>query len=86
MTMLQDHGVPRSDAATNEPSAGKGLRRVLAFALPPLILAILFGGEWYAFSYLVLNDDNRFLVPPPHQVWQEGLGDPGARPSFSTGY
>jgi NitT/TauT family transport system permease protein len=85
MTMLQNQGIPRSDAATNERSAGKGLRRVLAFALPPLILAIVFGGAWYAFSYLVLNDDNRFLVPPPHQVWQEGLGDPGARAQLLDG-
>ena len=85
MTILQDQGIPRSEAATERSTAGKGLRRVLAFALPPLILAVLFGGAWYAFSYLVLNDDNRFLVPPPHQVWQEGLGDPGARAQLLDG-
>jgi NitT/TauT family transport system permease protein len=83
MTTLQEPGIPSSPAATNERSAG--LRRVVAFALPPLLLAILFGGAWYAFSYLVLNDDNRFLVPPPHQVWQEGLGDPDARAQLLDG-
>lgn len=53
--------------------------------MPPLLLAVLVVGAWYAFSYLILNDDNRFLVPPPHQVWQEGLGDAAARTQLMQG-
>lgn len=53
--------------------------------LPPLLFALLVVAAWYAFSYLVLNERNRFLVPPPHQVWLEGLGDPSARAQLLDG-
>jgi NitT/TauT family transport system permease protein len=85
MTTLDDPGPPSAEIATAERGAGPGLRTAVAFALPPLAFALLFGAAWYAFSYLVLDDDNRFLVPPPHQVWQEGLGDPAARAQLLDG-
>ncbi len=53
--------------------------------LPPLLLALLVVAAWYAFSYFVLNDDNRFLVPPPHKVWREGFVDPQARAQLMGG-
>jgi NitT/TauT family transport system permease protein len=31
---------------------------------------------WYLVSYLVLPADQRFLLPPPHQVYGEALGNP----------
>ncbi|MGH8923720.1 MAG: ABC transporter permease [Acidimicrobiia bacterium] len=61
------------------------IRRTASFVVPPLVFAGLFVAAWYAFSYLVLDDDNRFLVPPPHQVWQEGLGDTEARTQLLSG-
>ncbi|MGH8927260.1 MAG: ABC transporter permease [Acidimicrobiia bacterium] len=85
MTRLRDPGTVSAEVANVERGAGEGLRKLLAFVLPPLVFAMLFGAAWYAFSYLVLNDDNRFLVPPPHQVWQEGLGDPSARVQLLDG-
>jgi NitT/TauT family transport system permease protein len=61
------------------------IRRAASFVLPPLVFAGLFVAAWYAFSYLVLDENNRFLVPPPHQVWQEGLGDMEARTQLLGG-
>ncbi|HAQ60145.1 MAG TPA: nitrate ABC transporter permease [Microbacterium sp.] len=43
----------------------------------PIVLAL--GGIlliWYAVSYLLLREDRRFLLPPPHQVFGETLGNP----------
>jgi NitT/TauT family transport system permease protein len=50
-----------------------------------LAFAGLVAAAWYAFSYLVLNEKNRFLMPPPHQVWQEGLANPAARTQLMDG-
>jgi NitT/TauT family transport system permease protein len=42
--------------------------RWLAFWGPPLVVFGIFIGFWYFFSYVILNPDRRFLVPPPHMV------------------
>jgi len=44
-------------------------------ALP--IVAALLGiiAIWYAVSYLLLSESRRFLLPPPHQVLMETLGN-----------
>lgn len=75
-----------SEVVALDRQVGGGLRGTLGFVLPPLGFAGLFVAAWYAFSYLVLNEDNRFLVPPPHQVWQEGLGDVAARTQLLDGF
>jgi NitT/TauT family transport system permease protein len=33
-------------------------------------------GVWYGISYLLLDPDRRFLVPPPHEVIRVGFLDP----------
>lgn len=43
--------------------------------VPPLALIVGVAG-WYAVSLLVLDPGRRFLLPPPHQVWQVSLSDP----------
>jgi NitT/TauT family transport system permease protein len=42
---------------------------------PPLAVLAAFTGAWYGVSYLLLNRDRRFLVPPPHAVLQVGFLD-----------
>jgi NitT/TauT family transport system permease protein len=43
----------------------------------PIVLAILgILAVWYAVSYLLLTEQRRFLLPPPHQVFAETLGNP----------
>jgi NitT/TauT family transport system permease protein len=33
-------------------------------------------GVWYGVSYLLLDPERRFLVPPPHEVVRVGFLDP----------
>ncbi len=35
---------------------------------PPSIVFVLFLGVWYLFSYVLLDSDRRFLLPPPQAV------------------
>ncbi|MGQ0847541.1 MAG: ABC transporter permease [Actinomycetota bacterium] len=73
------HSPPRLDQKSTR------LRRATAFVVPPVAFAGLFVAAWYGFSYLVLTDRNRFLVPPPHIVWHEGLGHPAGRAQLLEG-
>lgn len=43
----------------------------------PIVLAVVgIVVIWYAVSYLLLTPSRRFLLPPPHQVLTETLGNP----------
>lgn len=62
--------------AVAPPRRGGGLRAAGSRGLP-IVLAILgILVIWYAVSYLLLTEQRRFLLPPPHQVFAETLGNP----------
>ena len=42
--------------------------RGLGYWAPPFLLFLAFLGVWYLISYVVLDGDRRFLLPPPHSV------------------
>lgn len=50
-------------------------RRGLAVVLPPLVVGVAIIGIWYFVSYVILDEDRRFLLKPPHEVWQVGFAD-----------
>jgi NitT/TauT family transport system permease protein len=50
-------------------------RRVARRVVPPLIVVACSIGVWYLVSYYGLSKDQRFLLPPPHQVFKEGFLD-----------
>jgi len=53
-------------------------RRVRAWVMtlvPPLVLFALFVGFLYLVSYVLLSPQRQFLLPPPHDVVQNGLFD-----------
>lgn len=50
-------------------------RRLGETVVPPIMLGVLLLVVWYLISYLVLNDSNRFLLSPPHQVWRQGFAN-----------
>jgi NitT/TauT family transport system permease protein len=52
-----------------------GRRRRLSSWGPPFAVLLAMIGVWYGVSYLLLDEDRRFLLPPPHQVIQVGLLD-----------
>jgi NitT/TauT family transport system permease protein len=56
--------------------APSGRGRWLRFWGPPLAVLMAMLGLWYGVSYLLLDPDRRFLVPPPHEVVRVSFLDP----------
>ena len=54
------------------PKPAKGESR-WAVVLPPLLLGVVLIAIWYAVTYLVLDEQRRFLLPAPHKVISEGF-------------
>ncbi|MGO1581756.1 MAG: ABC transporter permease [Actinomycetaceae bacterium] len=48
---------------------------VVAAAWPIAVALLGIVAIWYVVSYLVLPEDQRFLLPPPHEVYAGALGD-----------
>ena len=61
-----------SPGAEARPAAGR-MASLLRVGVPPTLVALLIILIWYGVTYLVLEPDRRFLLPPPHGVIQEGL-------------
>jgi NitT/TauT family transport system permease protein len=60
----------------DRPAAGRSrFHRVAWRVLPPLAFFALFVGFLYLVSYVLLSPQRRFLLPPPHEVVQNGLLD-----------
>jgi NitT/TauT family transport system permease protein len=62
---------PAVPAARRPPGRG----RWLAYWGPPFAVFLAVIGVWYGVSYLLLDPQRRFLVPPPHTVVQVGFLD-----------
>ncbi len=58
-------------------TAPRGARSRAAFRLvaPPAIVFAVFLGSWLSFTYVALSPDQRFLLPPPHEVVRVGILD-----------
>ena len=63
------------------------LRRTgrLAGWAPPVVVFALFVGVWYLISEVVLDDQRRFLLPPPDDVIAVAFLDPANRASLLEG-
>jgi NitT/TauT family transport system permease protein len=66
-------------AAAIEVRMPRRRSRWLGIWIPPLIVFGLFIGVWYFFTYVVLDTDRRFLVPPPQAVVQKSFLDADTR-------
>jgi NitT/TauT family transport system permease protein len=64
---------PTQVAARLAPRRGE---RWLSFWGPPFLVLLAVMGLWYGVSYLLLDTDRRFLLPPPHAVVQVAFLDP----------
>jgi NitT/TauT family transport system permease protein len=65
-------------AGEPEPVQVKRRRSVLdvaAMVLPPILIFAAFIGVWYFITYNLLESDQRFLLPPPHEVVRFGFLD-----------
>ncbi|MBG6098062.1 ABC transporter permease [Nocardioides luteus] len=67
-----------TEAAPAEPRrrTPSVLRRLLAKVVPMIAALAGLAGLWYLVTYVILSEDKRFLLPPPHQVFGETLGRP----------
>ncbi|MFJ6653088.1 ABC transporter permease [Microbacterium sp. NPDC091313] len=64
---------PRANAAASFSRTARGAG---ARALPILLALVGIIAIWYLVSYVFLSDSRRFLLPPPHQVIAETIGNP----------
>lgn len=66
------------------PRPGATIRR-LGSLLPPVAVAVAAIGVWYLVSYVVLDAQRRFLMPPPHEVVAAGFLNPVIRTALLNG-
>lgn len=55
------------------PGKGGPVRRFAVLVGPPIAVAGVIVGVWYLLHYVLFSPTQRFLLPAPHQVVQEGL-------------
>jgi NitT/TauT family transport system permease protein len=65
---------PTQAAARTAPRRRR--ERWVSFVGPPFLVFLAVIGLWYVVSYLLLDIDRRFLLPPPHAVLQVAFLDP----------
>jgi NitT/TauT family transport system permease protein len=70
-----DEAVARGGAAATA-RVGDGRRRWLVSWGPPAAVLVASIAVWYGVSYLLLDPQRRFLVPPPHDVVKVSFLDP----------
>lgn len=88
MSADTDHVTTSDDALAAAGNEGAGLalstvrtrqrpasrtRHLAGIVLPPLVMGAIVLGIWYSISYLVLAEQRRFLLRPPHEVVQVGF-------------
>jgi NitT/TauT family transport system permease protein len=59
-------------------------RRILGVWLPPLGTLLIVLGLWYYVAYVGLDQDRRFLLPPPHRVVKVAFLDSDNRADILT--
>jgi NitT/TauT family transport system permease protein len=50
-------------------------REAAEIVLPPLVLGAVFISVWYFVTYVILDPARRFLLRPPHEVWNVGFAN-----------
>jgi NitT/TauT family transport system permease protein len=61
------------DSGDLPPVRSAGRPRLHRTFGPPVVAFGIFVGAWYFVSYVLLQPNRRFLLPPPHQVVQGGF-------------
>ncbi len=68
-------GEPEPTTSSGAYQAKSQVRELAEKILPPLVVGAGFLGVWYFVSYVILDETRRFLLQPPHQVWNVGFAD-----------
>lgn len=79
-------GAPKRGSGAPAPAAKRANRTELAKVFGPLGVFGLFIGFWYFAHHVLMSEQRKFLVPPPHQVvnqsvltWNIERGSAGSR-------
>jgi NitT/TauT family transport system permease protein len=57
------------------PESKSRARQIAAGVVPPLLAFAFFIGVWYFVTYVILDPDRRWLLPPAHDVVKNGFLD-----------
>jgi NitT/TauT family transport system permease protein len=78
MTVGTRPDVPTAPTLVQPPTAPlrRRRRRPVSAWLGPTVTLLLVLGVWYLISEVMLADDLRFLLPPPHEVVRDSFVDP----------
>ena len=60
-------------------------RKSRAEIFGPAVTFVAFIGVWYLFSQVIMSPERRFLVPPPHDVWNATIVDATQREELLGG-
>jgi NitT/TauT family transport system permease protein len=71
----------RGPRAVSAGTRRRHVRRIVA----PAVVFLLFIGVWYLFAEVLMSPSRRFLVPPPHAVWQESIANAANRDELLLG-
>jgi NitT/TauT family transport system permease protein len=83
MTLIDDKELTAAPAPGAAPARASGFGAKVRGWLPPLGVFAVIIGIWYVISYVVLDEQRRFLMPPPHKVITDALLDPVAMERMS---
>jgi NitT/TauT family transport system permease protein len=64
-----------ADAGTQPEARRSRAAAVASVVMPPVVVGVAIIGVWYFVSYAILDPKRRFLLRPPHEVWQVGFAD-----------
>jgi NitT/TauT family transport system permease protein len=67
------------DAPAALPKQSRNVGHTIGVVVPPLVVAAFVLGVWYLATYVVLDEQRRFLLPPPHAVVTESFADHATR-------
>lgn len=76
-------GAPSDDEIVR-PARSTTARLLFRYG-PVLLVFVVFIGIWYAMHYVILDEDRRFIVPPPHDVIDEAFLNDKARAELFEG-
>ena len=65
--------VERPSARAARRTFGSHAKRVFWAVIPPIAFLIVFVAFLYLVSYVLLSPQRQFLLPPPHEIVQNGL-------------
>jgi NitT/TauT family transport system permease protein len=69
-TQLTVAAKPAVDSTGGVAQSARALARVI---IPPILVLAGVIGVWYFMTYRGLSESQRFILPPPHEVFSDGL-------------